>query len=93
MAFVGLVSDPRWEPPEGGWDPDGEHRRTWRVPWKTVVWVLIVIGLVVLVPIVGHAVGAFAGYLVLCVALAVGFWRFDRWCSRLYWRDVRDYQS
>ena len=46
-----------------------------------------------LVPVVGHAAGQFAGYLLLCFNVALGFWRFDRWCSKQYWSGLRDYQS
>jgi hypothetical protein len=46
-----------------------------------------------LVPVVGHALGQFAGYLLLCFNVALGFWRFDRWCAKQYWSGLRDYQS
>ena len=39
MPFVGLVSDPRWEPPEGNGEGDKERRnRTWKVPWRFLLW-------------------------------------------------------
>jgi hypothetical protein len=47
----------------------------------------------VLVPVVGHAFGEFAGYVLLCFNVALGFWRFDRWCAKQYWSGLRDYQS
>ena len=54
---------------------------------------LLLIGLMLLVPVVGHAFGAFAGYLLLCFNVALGFWRFDRWCAKQYWSGLRDYQA
>jgi hypothetical protein len=93
MPFVGLVSDPRWEPPEGGGEPDRDRRRTWRIPWNVLLWGALLIGLTLLVPVVGHALGGFAGYLLLCFNIGLGFWRFDRWCAKQYWRGLRDYQS
>ena len=98
MPFVGLVSDPRWEPPEGGGsDPDGERGNPLRrVPWSIVlfvIWLGVWVGLMALVPIVAHAFGGLAGYLLLCFNVGIGFWRFDRWCSRQYWRGLRDYQA
>jgi hypothetical protein len=94
MPFVGLVSDPRWEPPEGNGDGDRERRhRTWRIPWRLLAWVTLLVGLMLLVPVLGHALGEFAGYLLLCFNVGLGFWRFDRWCAKQYWSGLRDYQS
>jgi hypothetical protein len=94
MPFVGLVSDPKWEPPEGSGEPERERRpRTWRIPWSLLIWVTLLIGLMLLVPVAGHAFGAFAGYLLLCFNVGLGFWRFDRWCAKQYWRGLRDYQA
>jgi hypothetical protein len=62
MPFVGLVSDPRWEPPGGDGDGDRDRgNRTWRVPWRLILWLGLVVGLMFLVPVVSHAVGQFAG--------------------------------
>jgi hypothetical protein len=94
MPFVGLVSDPRWEPPEGNGDGDKERgHRTWRIPWRLLAWLALLVGLMLLVPVAGHALGQFAGYLLLCFNVALGFWRFDRWCAKQYWSGLRDYQS
>lgn len=92
MPFVGLVSDPRWEPPEGS-EPDPERRRAGRFPWRALLWIAVMIGVLLLVPVVTDLAGAFAGYLLLCFAIGLGFWRVDRWCARQYWRGLRDYQS
>ena len=93
MPFVGLVSDPRWEPPEGSGDDKERRKRAWVIPWRLLLWAVLLIGLTLLVPVVGHALGAFAGYLLLCFTVALGFWRFDRWCAKQYWSGLRDYQS
>ena len=44
MPFVGLVSDPRWEPPDGSGDNDRKRHRTWRVPWSLIIWLAIFVG-------------------------------------------------
>jgi hypothetical protein len=92
MPFVGLVSDPRWEPPDGDGD-DRDRNRTWRIPWRLLFWIVLLVALMVLVPVVGHALGEFAGYVLLCFNVALGFWRFDRWCAKQHWSGLRDYQS
>jgi hypothetical protein len=28
----------------------------------------------------------------LLLVLALGFWRLERWCSRQYWRGLRDFK-
>ena len=94
MPFVGLVSDPRWEPPDGSNDPERKRRhRNWRVPWSVIVWLALFIGLMWLVPVASGLFGALAGYLLLCLNVAVAFWRVDRWFETQYWRGLRDYQS
>jgi hypothetical protein len=91
--FVGLVKDPG-----AGWglpDESAEPRRRVSmpaVPWRALVWLVVVVVLFVLVPTVGHLLGAFAGYLWLLAALTVGVWRVDR-CFTGQWRGLRDYQS
>jgi hypothetical protein len=93
MPFVGLVSDPRWEPPEGQPDPDRRRPRMWRMPWSLLIWTAIFVGLMMLVPVVGGAIGPGAGYALLLANVALGVWRVDRWCAKQYWRGLRDYQS
>jgi hypothetical protein len=93
MPFVGLVSDPRWEPPDGSGDNDRNRRRTWRVPWSLIIWITLFIALMRLVPVASDLFGAFAGYLLLCGNVALGFWRVDRWFETQYWRGLRDYQA
>jgi hypothetical protein len=93
MPFVGLVSDPRWEPPDGSNDPERKRRRGWRIPWSPIFWLALFIGLMYLVPVASDAFGALVGYLLLCFNVAVAFWRVDRWFDTQYWRGLRDYQS
>jgi hypothetical protein len=88
VPFVGLVSDPRWEP------PDQPERRPpeWHVPWGVVAWVVVITGLALAVPTVDRLIGSLAAYVLLLVTVAVAVWRVDRWCARQYWRGLRDYQ-
>jgi hypothetical protein len=90
--FVGLVRDPDWRPPDGFGDPRGP-RRQWSFPWRAVVWLAVFWGLLRLVPAVNDAFGALAGYGLIVATVSLGVWRLDRWCSRQYWRGLRDYQS
>jgi hypothetical protein len=91
MFFVGLVGERRWEPPEEAPKPPPEP--SWQVPWRELAWLGGVSGLLFLSPVAGNALGGFAGYVVLMLAIALGIWRVDRWCSRQYWRGLRDYQA
>jgi hypothetical protein len=94
MPFVGLVTDPRWEPPEGAPDPDRRRApRDWRFPWSLLIWTTVCVGLMLLVPVVSGAVGSLAGYLLVCFTVALAVWRVDRWFATQYWRGLRDYQS
>lgn len=86
--FVGLVRDPRWEPPEG--EPD---HRTWEIPWRAIAYVVGFCVMLRLVSTIDHALGPVAGYASLCVLLALAAWRFDRWMSRQNWRGMKDYQA
>jgi hypothetical protein len=47
----------------------------------------------VLAPAAGDALGGLAGFGVLLLAVALGVWRVDRWCSGQYWRGLRDHQA
>ena len=89
--FVGLVRDPEWQPPDGFNGPG--RRRSWHVPWRAILWVAAMWGLLRLVPVVVDTFGGLAGYGLLLATVSLGVWRFDRWCSRQYWRGLRDYQS
>jgi hypothetical protein len=91
MFFVGLVGERRWEPPEDVPKPSPEPSR--HVPWRELACLAGVFALLFLSPVAGHALGGFAGYVVLLLAVALGIWRVDRWCSRQYWCGLRDYQA
>jgi hypothetical protein len=45
-----------------------------------------------LVPVANQTFGGLAGFVVLLLAVALALWRLDRWCSRQYWRGLRDYK-
>jgi hypothetical protein len=45
-----------------------------------------------LVPVVSRAFGGLAGYGVLLAAVALIFWRIERWCARQYWHGLREYK-
>ena len=51
------------------------------------------VGLMLLSSVADHAFGGFVGYLVLLVGVTVGLWRLEHFCSRQYWRGLRDYQA
>jgi hypothetical protein len=89
--FVGLVRDPEWQPPDGFGGSDRD--RSWDVPWRSLAWLAAFLVLLRLVPIVGDAFGSLAAYGLLVATVSLGVWRLDRWCSRQYWRGLRDYQS
>jgi hypothetical protein len=91
VPFVGLVHARDWEPP---YDiPAPRPRAAWEVPWRGLAWLAAVLGLLFLAPIAARAFGGGAGYAVILLAVTAGLWRLDRWCSRQYWRGLRDYQS
>ena len=95
--FVGLVKDPGrdWRPSDDGQEPG--RRRSWHVQWRLVLrialWTAVVVGLWALVPVADRMFGHLAGYIVVLLTITVAVWRLDRWCSRQYWRGLKDYQS
>ena len=86
--FVGLVRDPGWHGPPDN-EPDREPR-AWRVPWGPIAWIASLVALIAFVPLVDHQVGNLAGYLLILAVVTAGALRIDRWCSRQYWRGLRD---
>ena len=96
--FVGLVKDPGrdWRPPDDGSEP-APRRRSWSVQWRLVVrvaiWVVLIAGMFSLVPLTDRLLGHLAGYILVLATVALATWRIDRWCSRQYWRGLKDYQS
>ena len=89
--FVGLVRSPGWELPPAPAPPP--PRRHGRVPWRALAWLAVFWALMAAVPLASHLAGPPAGYGVLLLAVAVGLWRLDRWCSRQYWQGLREYQA
>lgn len=91
MLVVGLVHSRGWEPPEDA--PAPRRHPLWRVLWRPLAWIAAFCALLALVPVAEDALGALAGYGVLLLAVAMGFWRVERWCSRQYWQGLREYQA
>jgi fatty acid desaturase len=89
--LVGLVHAKDWEPPEDV--PQPPRSRSPRVPWRLVAWLAACAGLLALSSVADDLVGPLAGYVVLLLAVTLGFWRVERWCSRQYWAGLREYQS
>jgi hypothetical protein len=90
MLVFGLIHDHGLEPPE-----DLQRRppeRTWHLPWRPLAWVAAWCWLMALVPVVDDAFGGLAGYVVVLLAVALAFWRLERWCSRQYWHGLREYK-
>jgi hypothetical protein len=93
MPFVGLVSDPRWEPPDDSPEPRRRRNWRWRVPWSVLAWIAVWWTLLLLAPVAGRLFGGGIGYLVLIGDVSLGSWRLNRWISHRYTRGLRDYQS
>ena len=93
MPFVGLVSDPRWEPPDDSPEPRRRWNRSWRVPWRALVWIAGWWTLLLLAPVAARELGGAAGYGLLILTVAFGSWRVNRWLDRQYTRGLRDHQS
>lgn len=97
MLVFGLVHDAGSEPPEHGFEPPEDEppeRRpwTWRAPWKPLAWFAAWCWLMAIVPMVSHAFGGLAGFGVLMLAIALGFWRLERFCARQYWSGLREHK-
>ena len=91
MLVVGLVHDHGWRPPDDA--PDRGPRRSWHLPWRPLAWFAVWCWLLALVPVADNLIGPVAGYVVLLLAVALIFWRVERWCTRQYWRGLHDYQA
>ena len=52
------------------------------------VWVF----LMAIVPFVSSTFGGLAGFGVLMAAVALAFWRLERFCARQYWHGLREYK-
>jgi len=92
--FVGLVRDPGFgNRPDGLPEKPDREPRSWRIPWRLLAWVTGLVGLLALEPLAEREIGNFAGYLIILTVIALGTVRIERWCSRQYWRGLKDYQS
>jgi hypothetical protein len=89
--FVGLVSDPRWEPPDDLPDRDADWM-SW-IPWGTLAYVAAFWTLLALASAASREFGSLVGYLVILGAVALAGWRLERWMSRQNWGGMRDYQQ
>jgi hypothetical protein len=93
MLVLGLIHDggrePRREPPE---DPPPSPERSWHLPWRPLAWLAAWCWLMALVPVVSTDIAPVAGYGVLVAAIALAFWRAERWCAHQYWSGLRDYK-
>ena len=84
---MGLVRDPG--PGDRGGD-DPPPPPSWPRPrWQPFAWVALVCWLLY----AGREIDGVAGYLVLLLALAVGYWRTDRWLSKQYWGGLKEHDS
>jgi hypothetical protein len=92
MFVFGLVHDRGWEQPPEEDVPAPRPERSWRLPWRPLAWVAAWCWLMALVPVVSDAFGGFAGFGVLMLAVALGFWRLERLCVRQYWHGLREYK-
>jgi hypothetical protein len=93
MLVFGLVHDRGWDPPADAEGPPEQPERRWRLAWRPLAWVALWCWLMALVSVVSSLFGGLAGYAVLMLAVALLFWRLERWCSRQYWQGLREYQS
>lgn len=98
MLVFGLVHGSGWEPPERGWEPpedEAPKRREWdwhMVPWRSLAWLALWCALMAIVPFVSSRFGGLAGFAVLMAAVALAFWRLERFCARQYWQGLREYK-
>jgi hypothetical protein len=93
MLVFGLVHDRGWEPPPEAEGPAERPDRRWHLPWRPLAWFALWCWLMALVPVVNTVWGGLAGYAVLMLAVALFFWRLERWCARQYWQGLREYKS
>jgi hypothetical protein len=91
-VFVGLIHEPRWDPDDEVPEPL-PRRRLPRGLWRPLLWLAGWLWMFVLAGIVASLLGAFAGYVVVLVAVALAAWRVDRWCARQYWGGLREWHG
>jgi hypothetical protein len=97
MLVFGLVHS-GWDPPDREWEPPADEarkRREWdwqMVPWRSLAWLAVWCALMAIVPSVTSAFGGLAGFGVLMAAVALAFWRLERFCARQYWDGLREHK-
>jgi len=57
------------------------------------MWVATLLAMVALVPLADHLIGNLAGYVMILTVVLIGALRVEYWCSRQYWRGLRDYPA
>ena len=100
MLVFGLVHGNGWEPPDSGSnlpEDDGPEpkRLEWdwhMIPWRGLAWLVVWCILMAIVPFVSSTFGGLAGFGVLMLAVALGFWRLERFCARQYWNGLREFK-
>lgn len=98
MLVFGLMHGSGWEPPDHRWEPpedEAPKRREWdwhMLPWRSLAWLAVWAVLMTIVPSVSGAFGGLAGFVILMAAVALAFWRLERFCARQYWNGLRDYK-
>ena len=100
LLVFGLVHGSGWEPAESGSDPPEDELperqpREWHwnmVPWRGLAWLAVWCVLMAIVPFVSSTFGGLAGFGVLMLAVALAFWRLERFCARQYWNGLREYK-
>lgn len=98
MLVFGLVHGSGWEPPERGSEPPEDEtpkRREWdwhMVPCRSLALLAVWVVLMAIVPFVSSTFGGLAGFGVLMAAVALAFWRLERFCARQYWQGLREYK-
>jgi hypothetical protein len=98
MLILGLVHSSGWDPPDRDPEPPADEVRKrlewdWHmVPWRSLAWLAVWCALMAIVPSVTSAFGGLAGFGVLMAAVALGFWRLERFCARQYWDGLREHK-
>jgi hypothetical protein len=101
MLVFGLVHGNGWEPPGSGSNqPEDDEvparkRLEWdwhMIPWRALVWLAVWCVLMAIVPFVSSTFGGLAGFGVLMLAVALAFWRLERFCARQYWAGLREFK-
>ncbi|HUR84530.1 MAG TPA: hypothetical protein VMY78_04235 [Solirubrobacteraceae bacterium] len=77
-----LIDTRGWDPEDAGERSDvaaSANRSRPHLPWRPFAWIAAFAWLLV----IAGAVGGFAGYGILLLAVALGSWRLERWAAHL----------